>query len=96
MTLEPGFAEQTEKYVTDTLRLYKTAGASPRIASVWGAQRVGDFLCGFLVGQLVGTMLGGFQATYRREPTPEEHMEIVRIIEGHAEEIKEFFGQFNE
>ena len=74
--------------------LYKQAGASPRVGQVWDCKSVGDFLCGFFVGEMVGSALGAFQVVHRREPTPEEHLEIVSLVEEHSVEIKEFFAKF--
>ena len=61
MTLDNDFKEQTEKLVTETLELYKSAGASPRIGDVWKCESTGDFLCGFFVGEMVGSALSAFQ-----------------------------------
>lgn len=95
MALGGEFRKKTEDLVDETLALYRKAGASPRIARVWDAQRPGDFLCGFFVGEMVGSALGAFQAFHRREPTPEEHVEIVEIVESRAGAIREFFARFN-
>lgn len=95
MTLDNEFKEQTEKLVTDTLELYKNAGASPRIGDVWKCTNTGDFLCGFFVGEMVGSALSAFQVYHKREPSAEEHMEIVSIVEKHSEDIVAFFTKFN-
>ena len=95
MTLDNEFKEQTEKLVTDTLELYKNAGASPRIGDVWKCRNTGDFLCGFFVGEMVGSALSAFQVYHKREPSAEEHMEIVSIVEKHSEDIVAFFTKFN-
>ena len=95
MTLDNEFKEQTEKLVTDTLELYKNAGASPRIGDVWKCENIGDFLCGFFVGEMVGSALSAFQVYHKREPSAEEHMEIVGIVENHSDEIATFFTKFN-
>ena len=81
MPLDSEFKQQTERLVSETLQLYKTAGASPRIGDVWKCENTGDFLCGFFVGEMVGSALSAFQVFHKREPTPEEHMEIVDIVE---------------
>ena len=44
MPLDSEFKKQTEKLVTETLELYKNAGASPRINDVWKCENIGDFL----------------------------------------------------
>ena len=95
MTLDNEFKEQTEKLVTETLELYKNAGASPRIGDVWKCQNTGDFLCGFFVGEMVGSALSAFQVYHKREPSAEEHMEIVGIVVKHSNEISSFFTKFN-
>lgn len=95
MTLDAEFAKQTTDLITQTLDLYKTAGASPRVGDTWNCANVGDFLCGFFVGEMVGSALSAFQIVHKREPTAEEHMEIVELVESYSKEIKEFFNKFN-
>ena len=95
MTLDNEFIKQTNKLITETLKLYQDAGASPRIGEVWRCENTGDFLCGFFVGEMVGSALSAFQVFHKREPTPQEHMEIVEIVENYSEAITEFFSQFN-
>ena len=95
MTLDPRFREQTNKLISETLELYKSAGASPRISQVWKCENMGDFLCGFFVGEMVGSALSAFQVFHKREPTADEHMEIVEIVEKYSDEITKFFLQFN-
>jgi len=95
LTLDNEFKEQTEKLVTETLKLYKDAGASPRIGDVWKCENTGDFLCGFFVGEMVGSALSAFQVYHKREPSAEEHMEIVEIVEKYSDEIVTFFTNFN-
>ena len=95
MTLDNEFIKQTNKLVTETLKLYQDAGASPRIGEVCRFENTGDFLCGFFVGEMVGSALSAFQVFHKREPTPQEHMEIVEIVENYSKAITEFFSQFN-
>ena len=95
MTLDSEFKKQTNKLVSETLKLYQNAGASPRIGEVWRCENTGDFLCGFFVGEMVGSALSAFQVFHKREPTAQEHMEIVEIIENYSEAITGFFSQFN-
>ncbi|RNJ76434.1 MAG: hypothetical protein EB829_03900 [Nitrosopumilus sp. H8] len=95
MTLDADFAKQTEELIIKTLDLYKKSGASPRVGQVWDCGRVGDFLCGFFVGEMVGSALSAFQIVHKREPTSKEHMEIIELVERHAGEIKGFFSKFN-
>ncbi|MDA7959540.1 MAG: hypothetical protein MPJ08_02270 [Nitrosopumilus sp.] len=65
------------------------------VGDVWRRSNVGDFLCGFFVGEMVGSALSAFQVFHKREPTADEHMEIVKIVEGHSGQIREFFARFN-
>ena len=95
MTLDSEFTKQTTELIEQTLELYKTAGASPRVGETWNCENVGDFLCGFFVGEMVGSALSAFQIVHKREPTPDEHLEIIELVESHAKEIKEFFAKFN-
>ena len=95
MTLDDEFAKQTTDLITQTLDLYKTAGASPRVGETWNCENVGDFLCGFFVGEMVGSALSAFQIVHKREPTAEEHLEIIELVESYSKEIKEFFNKFN-
>ena len=95
MTLDVEFSKQTSDLIEQTLDLYKTAGASPRVGQVWDGQNTGDFLCGFFVGEMVGSALSAFQIVHKREPTAEEHLEIIELVENHSKEIKDFFRKFN-
>ena len=95
MTLDPEFAKQTTDLIRQTLELYKTSGASPRVGRIWECASIGDFLCGFFVGEMVGSALGAFQIVHHREPTADEHLEIINLVEEHSKEIKEFFSKFN-
>jgi hypothetical protein len=95
MTLDPDFTKQTTDLIVQTLELYKTAGASPRIGDTWNCASIGDFLCGFFVGEMVGSALSAFQIVHQREPTADEHLEIIELVESHSKEIKGFFAKFN-
>ena len=95
MTLDIEFIKQTNKLISETLGLYQNAGASPRIGEIWKCENTGDFLCGFFVGEMVGSALSAFQVFHRREPSQDEHLEIVKIVEKYSKEIREFFSQFN-
>lgn len=39
--------------------------------------------------------MGAFQAFHRREPTEEEHLEIVGLVERRSAEIRELFAALN-
>ncbi len=95
MTLDSDFKLQTAKLIEETLELYKTSGASPRVGQVWDCKSLGDFLCGFFVGEMVGSALSAFQIVHKREPTEEEHLEIIELVESYSNEILDFFAKFN-
>ncbi len=95
MTLDPEFKNQTTNLIQQTLELYKQAGASPRINEIWDCKNTGDFLCGFFVGEMIGSALSAFQIHHKREPTPDEHLEIVNLVEEYSKEIRDFFSKFN-
>ena len=48
-------------------------------------------MCGFFVGEMVGSALSAFQVYHKREPSADEHMEIVGIVEKHSDDIVNFF-----
>ncbi len=95
MTLDEEFKKQTVQLIEQTLELYKSAGVSPRIGKVWNVKNIGDFLCGFFVGEMVGSALSAFPVYHHREPTSDEHMEIVDLVENYSKQIEEFFAKFN-
>ena len=95
MALDQEFKKQTIQLIEQTLELYKFAGASPRISQIWNVKNIGDFLCGFFVGEMVGSALSAFQVFHKREPTDGEHMEIVDLVENYSKLIQEFFLKFN-
>ena len=95
MNIDPEFVKTTVEFIDQTLEAYKEAGVSPRLTEVWKCDNTGDFLCGFFVGELVGSILSAFQYSQKRDPTGEEHLEIVGLVESRSTEIKEFFLKFN-
>ena len=95
MNIDPEFVKTTIKFIDDTLEAYKVAGVSPKVGDIWGCENVGDFLCGFFVGGLNGSILSEFHHSQNRDPTEEEHFEILGLVESRSKEIKEFFSKFN-
>ncbi|MEX0657382.1 MAG: hypothetical protein WD154_07565 [Nitrosopumilaceae archaeon] len=45
---------------------------------------------------MVGSALSAFQVFHKREPTADEHLEIIDLVEKYNKEIQEFFSQFNQ
>lgn len=90
MTFDQEFQKQTIQLIEQILELYKSAGASPRIGQVWNVKNIGDFLCGFFVGEMVGSALSAFQVYHHRESTSDEHMEIVDLVENYSKQIEVF------
>jgi len=95
LPLDPEFKKQTEKLISDTLELYQKSGTSPKVSEVWQCENIGDFLCGFFVGEMIGSALSAFQIFHKREPVPDEHNEIFEIVESKKDDIREFFAKFN-
>ena len=95
MTLDTEFTKQTTELIEQTLELYKSSGASPRVGQIWDCANIGDFLCGFFVGEMVGSALSAFKIIHKREPTDDEHLEIIELVESYSKDIKEFFSKFN-
>ena len=95
MNIDPEFVKTTTEFIDQTLEAYKAAGVSPTVGDIWNCENVGDFLCGFFVGGLTGSILSEFHHSQNRDPTGEEHAEIVGLIETRSKEIKEFFSKFN-
>ena len=95
MNIDPEFVKTTVEFIDQTLEAYKVAGVSTRLTNMWKCDNAGDFLCGFFVGELVGSILSAFQYSQKRDPTADEHLEIVGLVESRSKEIKEFFSKFN-
>lgn len=91
--LDAKFRDLTLENIDATISAYGSASPSGRITEVWGCSSKPDFMTGFLVGHLVGSALTGVQASYGREPTPEEHDEIVKMVESRAGRIRGVFRQ---
>ena len=81
MNIDPEFVKTTTEFIDKTLEAYKAAGVSPTVGDIWDCENVGDFLCGFFVGELVGSILSAFQYSQKRDPTADEHLEIVGLVE---------------
>lgn len=93
--MDAEFVRQTEDLIRQSLDLYKKTTTSPRISQVWNCENVGDFMCGFFVGEMIGSAISAFQIIHKREPTSQEHIEIVELVEKNSKEINEFFSRFN-
>ena len=96
MNIDPDFVKSSTKLIDQTLEAYKVAGVSTRLTNMWKCDNAGDFLCGFFVGELVGSILSAFQYSQKRDPTADEHIEIIELVESRSKEIKEFFSKFND
>lgn len=93
MALDAEFRDTTLDNIDATVSAYASASPSGRASEVWGCSSPPDFMCGFLVGHLVGSALVAVQAAYGREPTREEHDEIVAMVESRADRIRGLFGK---
>ena len=65
------------------------------VRGVWGLENGGYFLWGLCVGERGGSPTGPCGVSHTRGPTADEHMEIVKIVEGYSGQIREFFARFN-
>ena len=95
MNIDPEFVKTTTEFIDQTLEAYKAAGVSPTVGDIWNCEYVGDFLCGFIVGELVGSILSAYQYSQKRDQTADEHLENVDLVESRSIEIKEFFSKCN-
>ena len=68
MNIDPEFVKTTTEFIDKTLEAYKSAGVSPTVGDIWDCENVGDFLCGFFVGELVGSILSAFQYSQKKRP----------------------------
>lgn len=93
--LDPGFSKWLNQYVDQMLELHRMARPAPRTIDVWGCRNIGDFMCGFFVGEMIGAATVTFQAMLRREPSADEHMAITAIVEARAPVIRKAFLQYN-
>ena len=93
--MDKKFADEMRELIREALDMYKASTTSPRVAEVWGCKNVGDFMCGFFVGDMVATLRGAFSLRYKKMPTAEEQGEMVRIVEEYSNEIEGFFARFN-
>ncbi|ABK77507.1 hypothetical protein CENSYa_0874 [Cenarchaeum symbiosum A] len=94
MPLDSGFREQTVIMIEKAIEVYGAARVSPGMSKIWGSKNEADFLCGFFVGQMTGSALAAFQGVHGREPSAEDHLEIVKMIEEHAGQIRGIFDRF--
>ena len=94
-TLDLEFAKWLESYVEQMLHIHRMARPASRTQSVWGCKNLGDFMCGFFVGEMIGAAIATFQARYKREPTAEEHAGMAHTVEAHAEKIRDVFLTYN-
>ena len=94
-SLDSEFSEWFEGYVVQMIDIHRRASPAPRTADVWGCKNLGDFMCGFFVGEMMGAATSTFQARYRRAPSAQEHGAITDIVEGHAQAIRDVFLKFN-
>ncbi|MDE0525441.1 MAG: hypothetical protein OXI27_02425 [Thaumarchaeota archaeon] len=93
--LAPEFADWLDGYVGQMLDIHRMARPAHRTADVWGCRNVGDFMCGFFVGEMIGAATSALQSRYGREPTAQEHAEIAGIVEKRSDSIRDAFLRFN-
>ena len=89
------YIDWLDDYINQMLELCQMAKPDPRTSHVWGCENVGDFMCGFFVGQMIGTAVSVFQSKYGRELSAEEHVKITEIVERKSQQIKDSFLRYN-
>ncbi len=89
------FIDWLYDYIEQMLQICQMAKPAQRTSDVWGCKNVGDFMCGFFVGQMIGTAISVFQSKYGREPLAEEHTKITEIVEQKSGQIKDAFLRYN-
>ena len=93
--LDSDFAAWLDDYTEQMLGLHAAARPSPRTADVWGCRNLGDFMCGFFVGEMLGAATSTFQSRYGRAPSAEEHAAITGVVERHARGVRDAFLRYN-
>lgn len=93
--IDAEFTEWLEQYVDQMLQIHKMAKPSPRTIDVWKCKNLGDFMCGFFVGQTIGAATSVFSARYRRDLTADEHAQIADVVEKQSAQIRDAFLKYN-
>ena len=87
MVLEEKFHDKITSLIHKTLKSNEIS--SPELKQkVWEYQYDDDFKYGHKTGFLIGLIIGDYMKTYERFPSPDELIEIRKIIESHLDEIK--------
>ena len=93
--LNSEFSGWLDGYVKQMIQLHRMARPAPRTADIWRCKNLGDFMCGFFVGEVIGAATTTFQAKHGREPSADEHVAIAGIVEGNARDIRDAFLKYN-
>ncbi len=92
---DPEFSKWCGSYIDEMLDVHRMARPAPRTSAVWGCSNLGDFMCGFFVGEMIGAITATFQARFGRRPSADEHMAIADAVEARAPEIQDVFLRHN-
>jgi len=88
VVLEEKFHDKITSLIHKTLKSNQIS--SPELKQkVWGYQYDDDFKYGHKAGFLIGLIIGDYMVTYERFPSPDELIEIRKILESHLDEIKD-------
>ncbi len=87
MVLEEKFHDKITSLIHKTLKSNEIS--SPELKQkVWGYDHDDDVKYGHKAGFLIGLIIGEYMDTYQRFPSPDELIEIRKIIESYLDEIK--------
>lgn len=93
--IDSEFTNWLDEYIDQMLQIHKMAKPAPRTIDVWKCKSLGDFMCGFFVGEMIGTATATFQTRYRRGFTADEHTQITNIVEKKSVQIRDAFLKYN-
>nr|AFD03140.1 hypothetical protein [uncultured bacterium W5-77b] len=88
VVLEEKFHDKITSLIHKTLKSNEIS--SPELKQkIWEYEHDDDFKYGHKAGFLIGLIIGDYMKTYERFPSPDELIEIRKIIESHLDEIKD-------
>jgi hypothetical protein len=77
--------ENTIKYVTEMRFLFK----QEKVKSDIGFEHEADFLLGYFWGMVHSTFRANFKSVFKKSPTPQQQSDIIPIIVGRMNEVRD-------
>ncbi len=94
LPLQPEFRQLARKVIEDSLRVFSQYTSSvSRGKKVWKYDNEFDFVYGYFVGQLNGSIITIIQFMTGREATEEEKDEVDEIIQTYAKDARGIFSK---